>query len=316
MALNFNNLQAYTDDHKMPLIKKSILGGRTLQYINVQPDIKSAAQINLIDSDLNIQSGACGWNAQGTTNLSQRKLEVVPLKINEAICLDDLEKYYTQVLMRPGSYNEEIPFEEIFAAEKAGKVNKAIDEMIWKGDTSGSTSTYLDEVDGFIKLAQTEVALVIDGNPTGMTNIDATNVIAAVEGVEALLPADILTSEDKVIFVGYDVYRVYAQALRAANLFHYDGNENATQYEMFIPGTDVKLIAVAGLNGTKAIFGGRMANFYFGTDLLNDAEDFDIFYDRNDDEVRFRAKWKMGVQFAVPEHIVYFELDPSTGTGT
>jgi len=100
MSLNVSGLSVFTDENKMELIKKSVLGGRTTQFITVQPDIKSSASINIIDSTLDAQAGACGWNAAGTTALSQRNLAVCPIKINEAICLDTLESYYTQKMMR------------------------------------------------------------------------------------------------------------------------------------------------------------------------------------------------------------------------
>ena len=42
--------------------------------------------------------------------------------------------------------------------------------------------------------------------------------------------------------------------------------------------------------------------------MKTDSEEFRIFYSEDNDEVRFRAKWKMGVQFAFPEFVVFFTL--------
>jgi hypothetical protein len=39
---------------------------------------------------------------------------------------------------------------------------------------------------------------------------------------------------------------------------------------------------------------------------LSDAEDFKIFYSQDFDEVRFLAKWKLGIQVAYLEHVVYY----------
>ena len=90
MSLDVSGLSAYTDENKMDLIKKSVLGGRTLDFISIQPDIKSSATINILDSNLVAAAGACGWSEAGTTELTQRTLSVCPLKVNEAICLDTL----------------------------------------------------------------------------------------------------------------------------------------------------------------------------------------------------------------------------------
>ena len=83
MALDVSGLSVYTDENKMDLIKKSVLEGRTLQYLTVQPDIKTSAAINIIDSTLVGQAGSCGFSANGTTTLTQRTLSVAPIKINE-----------------------------------------------------------------------------------------------------------------------------------------------------------------------------------------------------------------------------------------
>jgi len=77
---------------------------------------------------------------------------------------------------------------------------------------------------------------------------------------------------------------------------------------MMWPGTNVKLVAVRGLNNTDRMVLSTTSNMVFGTDLLNDSEDFKIFYSEDDDIVKFRAKFKMGVQVAFPEFIVDFEL--------
>jgi hypothetical protein len=152
MSLNVNGLQAYTDQERMALIKKMILGGRSVKFLTVQPDIKSAASINLLSSNLIAQAGGCGFTNTGTTILTQQTLNVCPLKVNESICLDTLEQYYTQAMMNPGSYNTEIPFEQIYAEEKVSQISSLIDELIWKGNTvSGSGN--LNLCNGFIRLA-------------------------------------------------------------------------------------------------------------------------------------------------------------------
>jgi hypothetical protein len=310
MALNVLGLTTYTDENKMALIKKMVLGGRTLRFINVQPDIKSSATINILNSDLVAQPGSCGFNDDGETILTQQTLSVCPLKVNESICLDTLEQYYTQKLMRPGSYNEQIPFEELFASEKADKINALIDDLIWKGDTSLPPTNQLSLCDGFGVLASvTFSGSVVQGNISSATAITASNIIGLIDDVSSVVPTNILGMDDLTLFVGYDTYRTYALALRNANLFHYTGAENQGEdYSQMIPGTNIRVVAVRGLNGTNEMFLSSASNLYFGTDLLSDAEEFKIFYSADFDEVRFRAKWKQGVQFAFPDYVVYFHL--------
>jgi len=304
MSLNVSGLSVYTDENKMELIKKSLLEGRTMEFITVQPDIKSSATINIIDSTLVGQAGSCGFNPDGTTALTQRAISVAPIKVNESICLDTLEAYYTQKMMNPGSYNESIPFEQIYAEEKAGKISAMIEDIIWKGDTTLTGNLSL--ADGLLKVIDAE-GTVIDGNVGSETAITAANVIDIVDGMVGVVPTDIINKDDLVLFLGYDTYRTYAKALRDANLFAYTGAENqGGDFIQMVPGTNVKVVAVRGLNGTNRMLLSTSSNIYVGVDLLSDSEDFKIFYSNDNDEVRFISKFKLGVQVAFPEFCVEY----------
>ncbi len=307
MALGVSGLSAYTDENKMELIKKSVLEGRTLEYVTVQPDIKSSATINIIDSTLVAAAGSCGFTNAGTTELTQEVLSVDAIKINESICVDTLEKYYTQKMMKPGSYNEEIPFEQMYAEEKAGKINSLIEDIVWNGDKgNGAVAANLQLADGLLK-AIDNASGVIDGNVGSETSITAANVIDIVDGMVGVIPTDIIAAEDLVLFMGYDAYRTYAKALRDANLFAYDGAEGK-DFSQMVPGTNVKVVAVKGLNGSNRMVLSTTANLYVGVDMLNDAEEFKIFYSQDNDEVRFISKFKLGAQVAFGAFVVEFSL--------
>ena len=309
MSLNVDGLTAWVDENKMPLIKKSVLGGRTLQFITIQPDIKNSSAINVLDSSLSIQAGGCGFSNAGTTSLTQRDLDVTPLKVNESICLDTLEAYWVSAQMQPGSYNESIPFEQLYAEQKAELIAAAVEDNIWKGNSPLFTA--YTEFDGFINLFENTAASgsTVAGNTGSVTALTAANIIAVVDAMATAVPTDIIDAEDLVLFMGYDTYRLWATALRNSNLYSYTGAENQMdQFSQMIPGMNIRVIATRGLNATNRMYLSRAANFYYGTDLLNDYEAFDIFYSKDNQEVRFVAKWKSGVEVAFPSFVVAFKL--------
>jgi hypothetical protein len=78
--------------------------------------------------------------------------------------------------------------------------------------------------------------------------------------------------------------------------------------EIVIPATNVRMIAVGGLNGTNRMYLGRLSNFFVGTDLANEEEDFKFWFSLDNDIVRFRATMKYGVQIAFPDQLVRFIL--------
>lgn len=309
MALNVAGLTAYVDQERMALIKKMILGGRTTRFVTVQPDIKSSASINLLSSNLVAQAGGCGFTNTGTTILTQQNLEVCPIKVNESICLDTLEGFYTQSLMNPGSYNTEIPFEQLYAEEKTSQISALIDDLLWKGDTVSGAGN-LNLCDGWIRLANvTFSGSVVDGNVANFTAITAGNIVQIVDDAVGVIPTNVIDMPDLYLYCGYDFYRTYALALRNANLFHYTGAEDQGEdFSQMVPGTNVRLIALRGLNGTNKFFISSKSNMYVGTDLLNDYEAFELFYSMDNQEVRFVSKFKIGAQFAFPDYVVYFKL--------
>ena len=301
MSLNLSALNAWTDEHAMDLIKEAVLKGRTTDLAKVQGGIKHAATINRLSTNIIGQNGACGWNPEGTTTLDQRTITVCDIKINEAICLNDLEDYYTSVMMNPGSYNTEIPFEQLFAENKRDQIMGLIEDLVWKGNTATGTGN-LDLCDGFLTLFGASASGVVSG-----TFSAGGNLVDVIDAMIADLNPNVIDMDDLHIFLSYADYRTYAKQLRDANLFHYTGAENQGQeFSQIHPGTNVRVIAVRGLNATGKLVLSPASNLYIGTDLLNDAEDFRIFYSQDNDEVRFLAKWKLGVQVAYAEHVVYY----------
>jgi hypothetical protein len=308
MALNVNGLTAYVDQVKMDLIKKMILGGRSTSFMTVQPGIKSAASINLLSSNLVAQAGGCGFNDEGETILTQNTLNVCPLKVNESICIDTLEQYYTQVMLQPGSYDTDFGFEQIYTEEKVSQVSSLIDTLIWQGNTSVTGQTGL--CNGFITLANTTYSgSVVDGNVSNVTAITAANIISIVDEAVQVIPTNIIAEDDLYLYCGYDFARLYFTALRNANLYNYPSVETgANDFMITIPSSNVKLVAVKGLTGTNKFFISTKSNLYFGTDLLEDYENLQIFYSMDFQEVRVVAKWKSGVNAAFWDYVVYFKL--------
>ncbi len=308
MALNVNGLTAYVDQVKMDLIKKMILGGRSASFLTVQPGIKSAASINLLSSNLIAQAGGCGFTDAGETILTQNTLNVCPLKVNESICIDTLEQYYTQVMLQPGSYDTNFGFEQIYTEEKVSQISSLIDTLIWQGDTSVTGQTGL--CDGFITLANTTYSgSVVNGNVTSATAITASNIIGLVDDAIQVIPTNIVAQDDLYLYCGYDFARTYFTALRNANLYNYPSVETgANDFMITIPSSNVRLVAVKGLTGTNKFFISAKSNLFYGVDLLDDYENLQIFYSMDFQEVRVVAKWKSGVNAAFWDYVVFFSL--------
>ena len=297
MSFDISALEAYTNQEKMPLIMASLMGGKTLSLINIQADIKSSASINILETDAIFQAGACGWNAAGTTTLSQKILTVAAFKQNEPLCVEDLESTYIQTMMKAGSYNETIPFEQTYSEGKAATSSKAVEQISWQGNTTLTGNLAI--VDGLIKIIDAD-ADVVTGTALAL---DAANIIDAIDEMVAAQPVDVIQSTDNKLFISFEKFRLYISALQKANLYHIDAVEGSN-FEYTIHGTNIVMTAVAGLNTTDRIFLAEASNLYCGTDMLNDQDQFKIVYAPESDEVRFTQKFKLGFQIAFGDRIV------------
>jgi hypothetical protein len=317
MAYNVAALTDYTKENEQLLVMKSLFGSKTQELIqkegNIMTGVKSSEKINILDTDATFQTGGtCGFLSSGTTTFTQRTVTVGKIKINESLCPKALEAKYTQKALQLGSRYDSIPFEEQYTMQKAGKIAEQLEVAFWQGDTS-SVNANLNKFDGLIKLIDA-AGTAANGNPTAITTgtgITTSNVKGIVAGMWLAMPANIMGKDDIRIFCGWDTFNKFISAYTDVNLFHFapSGSEvSAANGEVIVPGTNYKLTAVHGLDGTNRLFAIRMSNIFLGTDLENEEERWEIFFAKEADEIRFVAEFKDGINVAFPDEIVSFKL--------
>lgn len=311
-TLNLANLTKYTDELSGILLKESVLVGTTFDYISVQTGIKYADSINILTNSLTAAAGGCGTvTPAGSTTLTQRDIQVCPIKVEESICVDEFEQYWIGQLAREGSYNEFAPevFNQLFLANKVEKIGQLVEDMFWKGSVN---STYgggnLALCNGILEILENTSAT--NSVVTGVTYSGALTVTTAIDAVDsmiALVPNDVLEANDLTLFMSHANFRTLMRALRNANYFvSYDGQQHTYVLENYT-NTNVRVVATRGLNGRNEMVLTPSSNLYFGTDSFGEARNgdgFQFWYDIRDNITYFRAKLKVGAQVAFPQYVV------------
>lgn len=294
MALNLNSLPAYVEQRRLPLIKEAVLKAKSASLFNLQTDIKTSAAINLVTVAPVLQDGGCGWSDAGTASLSQRIIETGLMKINQAFCEKDFLKYWTGYEVKVGVGNETLPFEEYFTSLIVEEVKASIEKMIWQGDKD-SEDANVNKFDGLIKILNAADGVVKPTIATGATAYEA------IKAVYMAIPEKVL--DKAVILVGADKFRAFMMEMVEKNYFHYsaDGYPNE---EFILPGTNTRVIAVNGLNGTNKIVAASLDNLFYGCDMYNDTEVFDLWYSKDFREFRLAISFNAGVQVAFPNEVV------------
>lgn len=304
MSFNKTDVAGYVAANEKVLIAKSVLGAKTLQTIKFQPGVKGSAQVNTLVDGVVLQAGTCGWNAAGTTTLSKRNIVTGQFKVNEPLCDTDLRGTFAEWELNTAVGKETLPFEAVIADAKVKGIAKAVELLVWNGDTTGNTSTYLDVTDGFIKIIGA-AAGVVDATPTGSTTL-AANPIDAINLMVANIPVEVIDADDLTIFAGYEIVRAYIAAYNASNQYAGTLKLDGSTMSVTIPNTMIKLQGVGGLNGKNKAYASPASNFIAGGDVQGDEAQFKLWYSDDNQEFRFVNKFNIGVQVAFPSYIVKY----------
>lgn len=287
-SYNVTALPDYVEQHRDVLIAKSVAGSKSADMFTLQTGVKGPTALNLISTDVVFGDGsACGWNDAGEATLTQREIVPAAIKVNMSICDKVLLNKWANYTVRveAGKTAADLPFEKEFTESLISGINKKLETMIWQG-TKGTGS-----FDGILAVLGSDAVTVTKSG----------SAYEFIKAVAEAIPADGL-ADDTVIFVGSDIYRSYMQDLVGANLFHYSPENGENEYAL--PGTNIRVIAVDGLNGTNKAVAGRLSNFFYGTNLEDGQEIFDIWYSKDNREFRVAVEFTAGVQVAFPKEVV------------
>jgi hypothetical protein len=316
MPFDVSGLANYTDQNRLPLVVKSQLKSKSTNLFTLQTGCKGPTAINLLNVSMSAQARGCGWSA-GTSSavLTQRVITPAKADFKVPFCPADLEAKWTKHELLAGALKEQesLPFEQSITEEFVKGIGAIIETAAWQGDTASGNAN-LNKGDGLLKIIDAASDEVLAntapfiGTPiTSGVGITKANVSSIIDAMVLAFPATIAGNDDLHIACGTETFRKYVQAIKDANLFHFVFTTDAG-FELMIPGTNIKLVGLDGLNSTNRLIGFAKSNVFYGVDLENDKDEFKLFYSQDNDEIRFIAKMNYGFQVAFTNEIVSFVL--------
>ncbi len=310
--LNFSydlgGLSAYVDQLNSDIISEAVLTPVTMEFVNVIPNIKGTQNVNLLSETLSVQTGTtCGWNNEGEVTFTVAPVTVQALKVNQSLCLQELNTLYLGQFLNSGSYNENAPFEQAIIDLQTKQIKRYNENLLW-GATSG-TNTF----SGFKEIFANTAGVVEVTGATALCSVTGSNatekanaVLAQVDNMIQLMSADIYDRDDIIIFMSQTQFKCYLTAVRNVNNFYIDSSENklGSVYSVYHPQTNYKVVGVPGLNGSNLIVLGAQQYFLVGVDLASDEDSFRAWFSQDFQEVRIMAAWKLGTAIAFPQFFV------------
>ena len=295
---DISNLAAYVKTNADVILKDVVLGsveGDSVANMRKQLGVKTKEKLNYLNVTPALQSGKdCGFNASGSTVFSDRDITVKTIKAQDEYCDRDLLGKFAESLVNIAAGKETLPFEAQIVDEVVKGIRKQIEKIVWQGDTTLG-------IDGLIKMAAsggTDSASTVN-----VSIAKGTNIYEAVKAVYLAIPEELL---DKA-FIGLSPanFRAFTQAMVEKNYFHYSGPQDANVNEFIFPGSNVKVKSIQGLSGVNdKIYASVWDNLVYGTDLLNDEETVNAWYDPNTELFRYTIRFNAGVSTLFPDEVV------------
>lgn len=286
---------------------KFLYGAPSLERMKVMPNVKSKMQVpnlNVLEAS---KAKSCNFTAGGEIEIGTRLIEVTTIDVNLEVCEDDLEVLFVSEDMRPGSNGTgnftPAELNNMMLEQIALKVSEEVEFMIWQGNTAGATGTYLDLIDGL------EVTLAGDVNviPVAGAVLTAANILTEVAKVKAAIPGPMLrrlTRDNVGLGVNLTTYHLIVAGLSAITF----NPGMVTAVPESIEYLGMRIFAFDGMSDDVMVFA-DWNRVWVGTDLVTDITDLKVIPmadTTGDSKIRIKGRYKLGVQYAVSEEIVFY----------
>ena len=318
MAFSFDTMTAYVEENRADLISKAILGAKTLGLgVDIRTGIKSSEKIPVLESTVPFQAAACSFTSSGTTTFSQVSIATVGIQFAEQLCLNDLNTYFTQKYLPAGANIDSLSIAQQIIDRKIAQVAKNVEQMIWQGKTTATNSTILKQLNGWL-------ATIDAGSAVAATQstLNSTNVLTIFDDIYSKVPAAAIANEPIVAFCGYDTFRILAAKITSTYGIYgsqYTTDNVWNNWELMYPGTNMKVIAVPGMNNDNPVDTGVLglyaknriistyaSNLVYGTDLQSDTDNMEAWYSKDDRVWKLFGAFRAGVAVKFIDHVVQY----------
>jgi len=271
------------------------------------PGIKYKTKIaNVVFASNLLQASGCAWDSTDST-LDAIDIDVCALSAMAQICRFDIEQSFISAWMAKGS---SAPFDvnafmSYYWDAMSNEIGAEIEALRWRGNAAGSTSTFLDECDGYqIKLcADADVVQIASATVTASNVIVEMNKLFA-----ALIPA----VQGKIKDLRYYVSSNVAAAFLQATFSYSNANIPSIEGGFKMTWLGITIVVAEGMSANTMVLTLK-DNMVYAFDGDNDSK---VLKSVNlEDSVaepilRTRADIKLGFFFVNPTEIVYYSAGP------
>ena len=305
----------YAGEFKEKYIREMLLAGKTLDNggMTIFPNVafKEVIQKAALSGSL-IVDGSCDYTDSGTLALTERVLEVEEYQVNKTECTKTFSQTWQAAQMQGKLDGRKLPasFSDFIVQYYVAKIAAQMENTIWQGADVND-----GEFDGITTILAANAASLAGGAVIGAgAAVTAANVIEklglVVDNISTNSPA-LLGQADLRIYVSSHVFQCYIRALGGFSIANSGTDNKMTQWWDGNSGLTYDGIEVFLAPGmpTNDMVATTVGNLFFGCGILDDMSEIrliDTSQTLGDQNVRFVARWKAGVQVGLLEEVTYY----------
>ena len=317
----------YAGEFAGQYIAAALLSARTLdnKLITIHPNVKFKEVLQKVAVDGIVQDASCDFVTSGSVTLSEQILEPKELQVNLQLCKQEFVDSWEALQLGYSAFDS-IPanFNDFLISYVGGKVAEATEQSIWRGTNvngqfrgfesllSASVASATTVVSGAITVSTGVVpafsgSTLIGGQPIS-GSITSANVLAKMNDIVNSIPDTVYGKEDLLLYVGTGVAKAYQQALAGGAVGANGWNNQLNVGEKPFNFNGIEIVLCPGLSANKVV-AAQKSNLFFGTGLLSDHNEVRVLDMANIDgsqNYRIIMRYTAGVQFGIPQDIVYY----------
>lgn len=290
-TLNISGLTDYVKVHSDELFTKATAGARSLELVEIMPDVKYKDALQYLDSEIVLADGSvCGFNPQGADNFTERYVETKPVKVEKSWCAKDFEKKAAGLQLRWEAGRETLPFEQKIAESNMNAIQDAVENLVWKGNSSLGIA-------GWLAQAAAEPLVTDVAFASGSTTI------AKIDAMVAAIPSRAL-AQGVNIFLSYTEFRNFVAESNASCCSQKPLLDAAAESIKYVGDSRISLVPVAGLEGTGKMVAATEDALVYATDLEGSENVYRLWFNEETEKFNFRVIFKAGTQIKFPDLVV------------
>jgi len=264
--------------------------------------------VKLFDVDPELQEMSnCGFDDAGTVAFTQVELTSKRVGIELFLCNNSLNNTWAQLLLRSGAKDslESLPIEQQMLALTRLKLEKKVQDLIFKGDT-GSGNSELAMFNGLIKKWKNDP--LIPAFPDAGA-VDSTNAFSIFKGVSRTVATEVRDNglAGEIICSQVD-FNHLVDNLLTDNNYHYTAERmgEGNSQTMMLPGTSDTVRVVPQLS-TGEIYFVPYSYVMVSTNLEGDLQGVFADYLIKERTLRLSAIMDIGVNYARPQYFAKYD---------